>query len=1006
MSGPIAKRRDFISLTASSDDAPVPSGASLDNESVGLNATGDIHGKERYGSDLKEHLSDSEWLMAARRQQKLKDLFLFAVDTCLRAGAGQWWRRAFRYGAFPNLQQGIAALKDFCLHHLLYELGDVHAFCRAYEILEQEGHLFDDRLGVFLLELSRYINGMPRDAGNALVSEINDDGHAPRGPKRYFDRLVETMDQSLARLRKRRSAIVSMIFPDEATIDNFVEFGGPSLRGERGLQVLSRTRAVTLVVAAKPKRLMDIKRHLEANNPDCQIVCQVIPPNLSNPTENAAGAQRDWLVGGLQGLHLMEAKRQGADFLSVNPNAIYSDGFFEGILSIADSEKPAVSVLLATIRASKGAVRPDLIQFRTLRPIDSLGVDTSLAIPAGDLVNIGLGATGPLRGAKFVDDLRQFRGATSHLQLTCQEEDCVRIFSTRYEIAFLAREMIKKMPPRFFAMPCTELDNILGADAQPHFVEKSDGLAMLELAGENSTSAGNAMDYVDFGLSVGDLTRERQRQFFKRPISLPLSRPVLPGGPDQTPAVDDTNASMVFRAIDEMRKSPMPGPSQALVALNVLHQYEASEYGAENLAGTISEARRILDIVQTDGAAIDNAALQDLIRAAMNFDHVDKAIELAKNGGIGTAFIGQFLTEMMKLRATNAANAKALRAKFPKRPFAVIGSVVWGKPYLAKFLNYCLPSLLSAGNIPALSGKGKVVHSIVTTHSDRRRIIEHPTFARLSEFAEIVFTCFPEDFLEARERSGYNFYYFYGLLDHQNIFLASALQADLYLLPIDCVYSSETLKNFSAYLEKGADCCSIAGVEADETQLREWLDAKGGGTPPVLDLASEELLQAVSERPDAYFRSLVMSPANRSFCKHPRELIWPLSDGLVIHSIFLHPLASSARMLSRPFHPQHENVDFAFLPRLLQGDGKLQIIEDAREAAIAHFGAPQIRDDYLEGGFSIRSFIEAHEHDYAMHRRSFATGQFFSGRDLPYSPSANYATELALIQSALARYRF
>jgi hypothetical protein len=321
-------------------------------------------------------------------------------------------------------------------------------------------------------------------------------------------------------------------------------------------------------------------------------------------------------------------------------------------------------------------------------------------------------------------------------------------------------------------------------------------------------------------------------------------------------------------------------------------------------------------------------------------------------------------------------------------------------------LNYCLPSLLSAGNIPALSGKGKVVHSIVTTHSDRRRIIEHPIFARLSEFAEIVFTCFSEDFLEARERSGYNFYYFYGLLDHQNIFLASALQADLYLLPIDCVYSGETLKNFSAYLEKGADCCSIAGVEADEMQLREWLDAKGGDTPLVLDLASEELLQAVSERPDAYFRSLVMSPANRAFCKHPRELIWPLSDGLVVHSIFLHPLASSARMLSRPFHPQHENVDFAFLPRLLQGDGKLKIIEDAREAAIAHFGAPLIRDDYLEGGFSIRSFIEAHEHDYAMHRRSFATGQFFSGRDLPYSPSANYATELALIQSALARYRF
>ena len=244
-----------------------------------------------------------------------------------------------------------------------------------------------------------------------------------------------------------------MVFPDEATVDNFAEFCGPSLRGERGLQALSRVRAVSLLVFAKPKRLMDIKRHLETNNPDCQIVCQVISPNLSDFAESAAGPQRDWLVGALQGLHLMEAKRLGADFLSVNPNAVYSEGFFEGILDIVDSRKPAAAVLLAAIRASKGAVRPDLVQFRTLGPIDSLGIDTSLAIPADDLVSVGLGATGPLRGVKHVDDFGQFRGATSHLQLMGQEDDCVRIHSTRYEIAFLTREVIEKMPPNSSRCP-------------------------------------------------------------------------------------------------------------------------------------------------------------------------------------------------------------------------------------------------------------------------------------------------------------------------------------------------------------------------------------------------------------------------------------------------------------------------------------------------------------------------------------------------------------------------
>ena len=181
-------------------------------------------------------------------------------------------------------------------------------------------------------------------------------------------------------------------------------------------------------------------------------------------------------------------------------------------------------------------------------------------------------------------------------------------------------------------MPCAEVD-AFSLPRSAAFCREIRRIAMLELGGENSTSAGNAMDYVEFGALVGDLTRERQRQFFKHPISLPLSRPVLPGGSDQG-AVDDSNASMRrFARLMKRESRQCPTADQALVALNVLHQYELSEYGVENfLPATISEAHRILDIDQIEGAAIDEAALRDLIRAAMNFDYVDKAIELGEDG--------------------------------------------------------------------------------------------------------------------------------------------------------------------------------------------------------------------------------------------------------------------------------------------------------------------------------------------------------------------------------------
>jgi hypothetical protein len=321
-------------------------------------------------------------------------------------------------------------------------------------------------------------------------------------------------------------------------------------------------------------------------------------------------------------------------------------------------------------------------------------------------------------------------------------------------------------------------------------------------------------------------------------------------------------------------------------------------------------------------------------------------------------------------------------------------------------MNYCMRSLLASGNIPALARKRKVVLSIVTTEADRERIRSHPAFPRIGEVAEVVFTCFDAELLERRAQDGLNFYHFYGLLDHQSVHLARALKADLYLLPIDCVYSNQCLKNFDVHLEGEADCCSVAAVESEEAALQAWLDEQSDDRANALDVPSERLLQAAAERPDRYFQSMIMGRENDEFCAHPRELVWPFSDGLAVHSVFMHPLAVSSRLLARPFHPNHENVDYALLPRLLQNDGRMKIIKDATQATLGHFGAPATRNEYLAGGFSIKAFVQAHRYDYAVHRRWFATRQFFPCRIKQYALSTAYEAEVATIQSALVRYRF
>jgi hypothetical protein len=751
--------------------------------------------------------------------------------------------------------------------------------------------------------------------------------------------------------------------------------------------VLSRTRAVTLEVFGRERDLPAIERQLAEWTLDCSVVCRPIPEHLAARAEGVAGPQSEWLVDALHGLHLMEARRLRADFHSINPNAVYADGFFEGMARLRRAGHSAI--LVATIYADKEPMHEELKRFRE---------NGKIAVSPGELMAVGLRFMAGIRGLGIVRDTGYFGGPTSHLQLILEGRDRVEINSTQHEIAYLSHRALEQLPERFFMKPSTDVDRLLPAGLSPYFVRAADEVSLLDLSGRKNVLDERRLDLAEFAALVSDSAREGQAGHFKQAICLAVARP---DPSDSGWMSEDEIASkreVVFKALDAATTLASPTPEKALTALSVLHQYEMSAYALDAMATVVAEGRRILDMVRGAGEA-DDAVRRDLIRASMNFDHVGNAISLAAQGGEATAFISDFLAEMARLRAENEARARNLRG----RRFSVIGSIVWGEKFVDKFMNYCLPSLLAPGNIPALARKGRVVHSIVTTDADRERIMAHPAFATLRETAEVVFTCFPAEFLERREKDGLNFYYFYGLLDHQSVFLARALDADLYLLPIDCVYSSESLKNFSRHLAGQADACSVGAIECDEPELRARLDAGGHRHGPVLDISGRDLAQAAVQYPDRYFRAMIMSPGNTEFCAHPRELAWPFADGLAMHSVFMHPLSVSRRLLARPFHPQHENVDYALLPRLLQGDGRLEVLEDASEAVLAHFGAPVTRDHYIEGGFSIRSFVEAHRYDYAAHRRCFGVRQFFPCRGVPYAPSTAYDAEVALIQSALRR---
>jgi hypothetical protein len=97
-------------------------------------------------------------------------------------------------------------------------------------------------------------------------------------------------------------------------------------------------------------------------NLGCAMVFHPLPDDLAVLADGVPGPQGEWLSGALQCLHLMEAKRFGADFYSINPNAAYSDAFFDGLLRLGERGEPAV--LLAGPQVKSDAMRRALARFR------------------------------------------------------------------------------------------------------------------------------------------------------------------------------------------------------------------------------------------------------------------------------------------------------------------------------------------------------------------------------------------------------------------------------------------------------------------------------------------------------------------------------------------------------------------------------------------------------------------------------------------------------------------
>jgi hypothetical protein len=346
---------------------------------------------------------------------------------------------------------------------------------------------------------------------------------------------------------------------------------------------------------------------------------------------------------------------------------------------------------------------------------------------------------------------------------------------------------------------------------------------------------------------------------------------------------------------------------------------------------------------------------------------------------------------------------EAIRAQHPNRDLFTMGCIVWGEEYIRNFLHYNFRSMLSEGNLPSLMRQGSVIFSIVTDTDGERRMRQHPLFASMSGIGQVEFTVIPDDVM-AILRSGHlvrNFYMLYGMLDHCSIYLAQAARSHLFMIPVDSIVADGSLDNMATSRRYGFECCGGGNIVAENETFLPALDTRFGQDGPIC-ISTADLATLATEHAHHYFRSQIVAFENQDFGKHPRELFWPVEGGVEIHSVFIHPLFTSASALQRYARMHFANIDYGMIPRMFTDSRTIKVMEDPREAYVNNFTAAARLYETTGRAFSGEDFLRSHDkYSYSVQRSLFIRAQTLPCRLKGWTPYSNVEDDVRQIDALL-----
>jgi hypothetical protein len=273
----------------------------------------------------------------------------------------------------------------------------------------------------------------------------------------------------------------------------------------------------------------------------------------------------------------------------------------------------------------------------------------------------------------------------------------------------------------------------------------------------------------------------------------------------------------------------------------------------------------------------------------------------------------------------------SLQDHIVERPFYFI-TVVWGRKYTERFLQYCVGSLLAAGNLPSLRTGQRSKFLIATLPSDWDYMKGTPIFREMERYLEPVFIEIPP--CPAGQLACLHM----GLGHVAACDRAYRDKAYGVILAPDTMISDGTVRNLQKHAAAGIEVVWVAALRFAQEPLFENLRAAGvqvddGESGKAFAVSGRDLVRAGLHA--IHSETLTYEWEASYFLNAPSAVWWrvPGEDGAVVHCLSWAPL-----LLDFSAMPRHDisaletwTIDGDYVFKNLGATPKLHVVQDSDE---------------------------------------------------------------------------